>query len=91
MAVGGIQSGQSRVLAASANVKATSGTVIGVLCHSSTSGTLVMYDDAATGTTTPISGTISLVAGQYYPFPVAFGAGLYCVLGGTASISVIYL
>lgn len=91
MALGGIEAGQSKVLGASANVKPTSGVAIGILCHSSTAGTATLYDDAGTGTTNPISGIISLTAGQYYPFPVAFGAGLYCVVGGTASITVIYL
>lgn len=90
MAIGNLQIGASKILAASANVKAESGAAIGVLCHSSTAGTLVIYDSATTTTTLPLTGSIALVAGTYYPLPVGFGAGLYAVIGGTTSITIFY-
>lgn len=91
MAIGNLAVGNFRNLSATANIKAGQGALLGVLCSTSTGGTLILYDDAATGTTTPITGTIALVAGQFYTLPVAFANGLYAVVGGTASITVAYV
>lgn len=78
-------------LTATANVKALDGILGGILCSTSTAGTVTIYDDAATGTSTPITGTITLIAGQFYSLPVAFSKGLYVVVGGTANITVAYV
>lgn len=90
MAIGNLLAGASKIVSASVNVKADQGVAIGVLCHSSTAGTLIAYDSATTTTTLPLTGTIALVAGTYYPLPVGFGAGLYVVIGGTTSSTVFY-
>lgn len=57
----------------------------GILCSTSTSGTLVITDGA-----TAKSGTIALVAGQFYPFPYQFsGTGTFTI-GGTAGITLFW-
>lgn len=78
-------------LTASANVKAIDGILGGIVCSTSSAGTVTVYDDAGTGTSTPITGTISLTAGQFYNLPFAFSKGLYIVVGGTANITVAYV
>lgn len=77
-------------LSATANVCNSDGILGGVFCSSSTAGTLTIYDDAATGTTTKIVDTFTLVAGTWYPLPLGVANGIYCVVGGTASITVAY-
>jgi hypothetical protein len=54
---------------------------------SSASGTptITIYDDAATGTTTPIVPTFTPVAGTYYPLPFRALNGLNVVIGGTVT------
>lgn len=68
---------------ASANVKAGMGELIGFYVNSTNAGTLILYDDAGTGTTTAISGTITPAIG-FHRFPASFAAGLNAVIGGTA-------
>lgn len=70
------------------NICAGAAMLGGVFCSSSTSGTLTIYDDASTGTTTKMVDTFTLVAGQYFPLPFSATNGLNFVIGGTASITV---
>lgn len=81
--------GSAKVVSASGNVRAYPGAVLGFLCSASTSGTIALYDDPATGTTTQLLATLSLTAGTFYPFPVAFGQGLNVVIGGTATVTMV--
>ena len=70
-----------------------SGTVItgpcriaGFYVSSTSSGTLVLYDNtAASGT--QISGTITPAAGLFHPFPVDVQNGLYATVGGTIDVT----
>ena len=86
-----IQSFTPKQLSASGNAVNTDGIMAGVFCSSSSSGTLTIYDDAATGTTNKIVDTFPLVAGTFYPLPIAFAAGLNLVVGGTASFTLLYV
>ena len=74
-------------ISASAKIVGGPGKCVGVLCNSSASGTLTLYDNtAASGN--KITNATPLVAGQFYPVPAQFQNGLYCALGGTADVSV---
>lgn len=86
-----VEAGQYSRRTATANIKASNGVLLGVFCASSTAGTIQLYDDAATGTTTPITGSVSLTAGTWYRIPVGFSSGLYAVIGGTADVTIVYL
>lgn len=86
-----IQSFTPKQLSASGNAVSGDGIMSGVFCSSSSSGTLTIYDDAATGTTNKIVDTFPLVAGTFYPLPIAFSAGLNLVVGGTASFTLLYV
>lgn len=77
-------------MSATANVANSDGWMLGVFCSSSTAGSLTLYDDPATGTTTKIVDTFTLVPGTWYPLPFAYATGLYAVVGGTAAITVGY-
>lgn len=61
------------------------GTLAGIFCSSSSSGTVTVYDGAVANTTgeTVMIPTFTAVAGTYYPFKAFFQQGCNIVLGGT--------
>jgi hypothetical protein len=89
MAIGNLPVGSAKAISATANVKSSQGAMLGIFCSSSTSGTITLYDDAATGTSTAIAASFNVTAGTYYSLPVAFANGLYVVVGGTAAVTVV--
>lgn len=89
MAIGNLQVGNAKAISATANVKSSQGAMLGIFCSSSASGTITLYDDTATGTSVPIAAVFNVTAGNWYPLPVAFGSGLYVVVGGTAAVTVV--
>jgi len=90
MSVTNLPVGGYKQISASANCSPRGSNLIGVFCSSSTSGTLTVYDDAATGTSTKAVDTFNLVAGTWYPMPVSTANGIYVVIGATASITVVF-
>lgn len=90
MSVTNLPVGGYKQMTASANVSALPANLIGVFCSSSTSGTLTVYDDPATGTTTKAVDTFNLVTGTYYPLPISTSKGIYVAIGATASITVVF-
>jgi hypothetical protein len=74
-------------ISASGNVCAVDGIMAGIFVSSTTSGTVTIYDDAATGTTTKMVDTATLALG-WNPMPFAFSKGLNIVVGGTLSATV---
>lgn len=85
-----LQSGSPKNLTASANVKSKAGTLLGFYVNSTTSGTLTLYDDSGTGTTLPISGTITPAIGWHF-YPVGFANGLYAAIGATLNVTLVYI
>lgn len=78
-------------LTATGNISTRGVSVIGFLVASTNVGTIQFYDDAATGTSTPITGVITPAAGQFIPLPVGTANGLYAVIAGTAlDVTVVY-
>lgn len=90
MSVTNLPVGGYKQISATANVSALPANLLGVFCSSSTAGTLTVYDDAATGTSTKAVDTVSLTAGTWYPLPIGMSKGIYVVLGGTASVTVVF-
>lgn len=86
-----LQTGNYKNLAATANVKSSAGNLLGMLCATTSSGTVILYDSATTTTSKPITGTITLAAGTYYPIPAGFSDGLYAVIANTANITLFYV
>lgn len=83
--------GWYKPLTATANVSALPACLLGFLCSTTTGGTVTLYDDPATGTGTPITGTITLTAATWYPLPVTTTKGLYVVIAGAAAnITVVF-
>lgn len=77
---------------ASAQIKAGSGTVYGVIVNSHTAGTMKLWD-ALTATGTVIVNTFTFAAGSgVYTFPQAinFNTGLFFTLGGTADVTFLF-
>ncbi|MFK4444646.1 hypothetical protein ABH944_004850 [Caballeronia udeis] len=75
---------------ASANMCVGDGIMAGIFVSSTTAGTVTVYDDAATGTTTKIVDTVTLAVG-WNPMPFAFSKGLNIVVGGTLSATLGYI
>lgn len=88
MSIGNLQVGSPLVMAGgvSANAKVGPGAMLGF--YASVAGTASIYDDAVTGTTTPI-GTALVINAGWNAFPVAFSKGLYVVLT-TAAGTLVY-
>lgn len=77
-------------ITATANVKATQGVLLGFYVNSTATGKIQLYDDAATGTTTPMSGLISPAIG-FHRFPAGFANGLYVVITNTLNVTLFYV
>lgn len=89
MSMGNIEAGFPANVTTSGNIKSSFGTLLGFYVNSTSAGTLILYDDAATGTTTPISGTITPAIG-FQRFPASFAKGLNAVIGGTLNVTFFY-
>jgi hypothetical protein len=89
MAVGNLQAGTPKLITATGNLNNSSGALLGVLVSSSTAGTFQLYDSATTTTTTPITGLVTPVAGQFIQIPVGYATGLYVVVTGTIDATLI--
>jgi hypothetical protein len=89
MAIGNFEVGVYRNLTATANVKSSQGAILGFYVNSTTLGTIQFYDDAATATTTAITGLITPAVG-YHELPIAFANGLYAVIANTLNVTIVY-
>jgi len=81
-------------ITASANIKPMAGKLKGIFVSAASSNpTITVYDSAAATTTTTILGTFIPVAATSYILPLE-GAyaknGIYVVIGGTVSATVLY-
>lgn len=90
MSVTNLNVGGYKYITASGNVSNHSAAIIGIFVSSSTSGTITIYDDAATGTTTKAVDTITCVSGTYYSLPFTMGNGINIVVGGTLTATVAF-
>lgn len=89
MSTGNMPFVSAHPLTASANVRNTSGGMLGIFVSAaSATPTITVYDDAGMGTASKLVDTFTPVAGTWYPLPFAFGSGLYVVLSGTVSCTV---
>jgi len=86
-----MDAGSYKHITATGNIKPIGGRLIGVLCASTSSGTITLYDSATTTTTTPMTGTITPAAGSFIPIPAIFANGLYAVVSGTLDATLIYV
>ena len=77
---------------ASALIKTGAGLVYGIVVNSHTSGTVKLWN-ALTATGTVLVNTYTFPAGSQvvtFPEPINFTTGLYCTIGGTADITVVF-
>lgn len=91
MAIGNLNVGVAKVISTSTSIKASQGALLGIwVSAASATPTITIYDDAATGTSLPIASVFTPVAANFYSIPISFANGLYVVISGTVSCSVIY-
>lgn len=89
MSFGAVVSGVPKVVTSSGAVKGVSGTLIGYLVCSTSSGTIIAYDGAdASGTM--MHNTLTPAAGTFIRCDMGFATGLYLTIGGTISVAVVY-
>jgi hypothetical protein len=69
--------GGYKQISATGNVSPFGASLLGIFVSSSSSGTITIYDSATTTTT-------------WYPMPVGTTAGIYVVVGGTLSATVVF-
>ena len=85
------QVGGYKQITATGNVSPIGCKLLGIFVSSSTLGTVTIYDSATTTTTTKVvDTTIALTGGTWVPMPIAFASGIYIVVGGTLSATVVY-
>lgn len=75
--------------AATTQVSSVPKAVLGVFVSTSTSGTFAIYDNASANTTNPVTGTVSAVAGTFYPIKAYCSTGVVVVTTGTINCTVI--
>ena len=73
---------------ASGNVSVGPTALSGIFVSSATSGSIAVYDDAGTGTSTPLVSAFSVSAGQFYRLPFRALKGLNVVVTGTVEATV---
>lgn len=92
MAIGNLNVGNPKIISASTNIKVGQGELLGFFVSAaSATPTITVYDDAATGTSTPLVTVFTPAASTWYPIPVGFSAGLYVVISGTVSTTCVYV
>ena len=85
------QVGGYKQITATGNVSPIGCKLLGIFVSSSTVGTVTIYDSATTTTTTKVvDTTVALTGGTWVPMPIAFASGIYIVVGGTLSATVVY-
>ena len=85
------QTGGYKQLLATANVSAYPCKLVGIFVSAaSATPTITVYDSATTTTTAKVVDTFTPAAATWYTIPAATAAGLYVVIGGTVSATVIY-
>jgi hypothetical protein len=84
-------SGAYKLVSGTGNVCPRTCNLLGFMCNSTTSGTINIYDDASTGTSTPVTGTITPNAGQWYPLPVSLSQGLNVVIANTLNVTMVFI
>lgn len=82
--------GGYKQISATGNVSPIGCKLLGIFVSASTAGTVTIYDSATTTTTTKVIDTVTLLAGTWYPMPVALASGCYVVVTGTLSATVVY-
>jgi hypothetical protein len=84
------QVGSYKLISATGNVAPIGCKLLGIFASSSTVGTVTVYDSATTTTAAKVIDTVTLTAGVWYPMPVAVASGLYIVVSGTLSATVVF-
>jgi hypothetical protein len=82
--------GGYKLISATGNVSPFGASLLGIFVSASSSGTITVYDSATTTTTAKVIDTVSVTAGTWYPMPVGTTAGIYIVVGGTLSATVVF-
>jgi hypothetical protein len=83
--------GGYKQFSATGNISTVPVSLLGFIISTSTSGTLTIYDDPATGTTIKaIDTTAALTGGTFVSMPISLSKGLYVVVGGTISATAVF-
>ena len=85
------QAGGYKQVSATGNVSPYPAKIVGIFVSAASSTpTITVYDSATTTTTAKVVDTFTPVAATWYAIPAATSAGVYVVIDGTVSATVIY-
>lgn len=71
-----------------AETTALAGTILGFLCNSTSSGTVALSAGTGSGGAA-ITGTITPVAGTWYPLPITSPTGIYATIANTLNLTFV--
>jgi hypothetical protein len=91
VAIGNLATGVPSQVSASTVIKAAYGSLLSIFCSSSSSGTAAVYNSATAATNNKVVDTFSLTAATNYPINIDCSNGIYIVIGGTASVTAVYV
>ena len=60
----------------------------GIFCNSTTSGTIILYDNASAASGQVIVGTLTPSAGTYYPVNAALANGIHATVANTLNVTL---
>lgn len=91
MSITNLNVGAPKQITGTGNVSALPANMLGIfVSNAAATPTITVYDDAATGTSTKIVDTFTPVSGTWYPIPVSTSKGIYVVISGTVSATVVF-
>jgi hypothetical protein len=83
--------GGYKLISATGNVSPIGTDLLGIFVSAASSTpTITIYDSATTTTTAKVIDTFTPVAATYYTIPASVASGLYIVISGTLSATVVY-
>ena len=90
MSVTNLNVGGYHQITATGNIVPYSTSMLGIFVSAaSATPTITIYDSATTTTSTTVVSVFTPVSATWYPIPVSVGAGLYIVISGTVSATVV--
>lgn len=90
MSIPNLPVGGYHQISATGNVASYPTNLLGIfVSNAASTPTITLYDSAATGTGTAIATVFTPVSATWYPIPVSTGSGLYVVISGTVSCTVV--
>ncbi len=85
-----VETGTAHQISASTNCSAIPANLLGIFVSAASNApTIAVYDSATTTTTAKLIDTFTPTGPSWYRLPISAQAGIYVVIGGTVSCTVV--